>query len=89
MLEIFVLFAIVRSLRNRAAARGASEWWAALGPLLWVGGELAIFFVAGAAGADDLTPYPFALAYAAFGAWLAHYIIDRVPVGSVAVPEGA
>ncbi len=79
MLEIFILFHLTRSLMNKATVRGASQAWAGLGPLLWLGGEFSAYFAAGGLGHEGLVVYPFALGYAGLGAWLAHSILDRVP----------
>ena len=79
VIEILVVFNLVGRLRKAAAARGASEGWAALGPLLWFGGEVGGFFVAGAFGAEGLIAYLLAIAYAVAGRFLSIYIVDRVP----------
>lgn len=41
MVEIFALIFMVRTLRSMLAAKGQSAWWAALGPVLWISGEIS------------------------------------------------
>lgn len=83
MLEILVVWYTASELHRRAKARGASGWWAALGPLLWFGGEFSAYFVAGALGHEGWVVYPFALAYGALGLWLAFKSVAAAPVRSL------
>ena len=92
MLEIAMLVALTRKLLAMATERGAHGAWAALGPVLWISGEISGFFVGGMFGLEDLAAYPLGLLFGAGGATLSWAILREAPI-SVALPtdetEGA
>ncbi len=80
MLELAMIAALTRRLFAMTAERGSTAWWAGLGPLLWVSGEVCGAVLAGLFGATDLVAYGVALVFAFLGAWLAHAIVREAPI---------
>lgn len=82
MIEIAVVVALTRYLLSLVKARGAHGGWAALGPILWVGGEFMGFIIAGAFGLGGMGGYPLALLLAGLGAGLARWIASEAPLSA-------
>ncbi len=81
MLEIILIVVLTGKLRTIAQSKGRSAGWAALGPVLWIGGEV-LGAVAGAImGADGLSLYGGAILGAVVGAGIAWAIVNGLSAG--------
>ncbi len=76
MLEIIAIAMITGRLKNTATSKGRSGWWAALGPLLWIGGEVLGAAGAAIAGMDGFAHYAGALVGAVIGVGIAYFIVN-------------
>ena len=81
MLEIFVLIALTKALMRKAAERGQSKGWAALGAVFWIGGEVSGIVLGALLGFDELGLYGMALGFAIVGAAVAWLIVGNLPAG--------
>lgn len=80
MLEIAIIIALTRKLFAITNERGSGAWWAGLGPVMWISGEIMGFLVAGMFGLTELPSYPVAIVFALAGAWLSHQIVREAPI---------
>ncbi|MBN8613581.1 MAG: hypothetical protein J0L92_23500 [Deltaproteobacteria bacterium] len=80
MLEIAMIVFLTRKLFALTAERGSAAWWAGMGPLLWISGEVSGAVVAGMFGFEDLAAYPVAIAFAIGGAVLSWAIVREAPI---------
>lgn len=78
MLEIIAIVILTGRLKSTASSKGRSAWWAALLPVLWLGGEFAGGMVATLAGLDGFALYGVAIVGAAIGAGLAYVIVNAL-----------
>lgn len=79
MLEILILVKFTRYLASVAREKGRTSAWAALGAVLWIGGEVFGFLVGAIAGLEDFAAYGPALVCAAIGAGVAYGIVALLP----------
>ena len=79
MLEIIAVVFLAKKLAAIAKAKGRSAGWAALGPVLWIGGEITGAVVGFAmTGGDGLAPYGFAIMGAIIGAVASYLIVNAL-----------
>jgi hypothetical protein len=83
MLEIAMLIALTRKLLAMTTERGTHGAWSALGPVLWISGEVSGFFVGGMFGLEDLACYPVAIFFGVIGAALSWAIVREAPISLV------
>jgi hypothetical protein len=86
VIEIIVLFKLVRGLASMAEAKGRSQAWGGLGAALWIVGEIS-GFVLGAAlsgGDGEGGMYVLGLFGAAAGALVAYLVVLSLPSASTA-----
>jgi hypothetical protein len=77
MLEILALIKLVKTLSELAREKGRSQSWAALGVLMWFGGEL-IGFVIGEAFGLGMGAYLVAIGLAIAGAYASWLIVKSL-----------
>jgi hypothetical protein len=85
MLEIFFVVFLTKKLASIAKAKGRSSGWAALGPVLWILGEIGGAVVGATIGIDDIALYVGALAGAALGAGLAWVVVNSLSSNEAAL----
>ena len=80
MIEVIVLFKLVRGLSAMAEKKGRSTAWGGLGAVLWIGGEI-FGFILGAVltGDDEGGMYVLGLCGAVAGALTAYLIVLSLP----------
>ena len=79
MIEIVGIMLLVSNLSKTTRQRGVSGWWAALGPGLWITGEVMGLFVGGMLDLELFETYGVSLTYAVLGAVVAIVVVTNVP----------
>jgi hypothetical protein len=78
MLEIIALVFLTRALANQAQLRGRSTGWAALGPVLWILMEAAVFVFVSPADFSMFERFAMALAAGALGGGVAYLVVTSL-----------
>ncbi len=79
MLEIIFIITFSRKLAEIAGSKGRSKGWAALGALMWFGGEIMGFVIGTLLGIEGLGSYGVALLCGAIGATVAWAVVKQLP----------
>ncbi len=84
LLELFFIWTLSKSLAEKARLKGRSKGWGALGPAMWITGEMIGFLVGSVLLGDGVAPYLCGIGMAILGAVIANLVVGALaPVGAV------